>query len=157
MVTKYTIDASSINDFLQLDRAYDKEVFASPWKYIDECCESGEIISHKEVYDEIMMGGIPDIMKWAKNKSNFFKDYDLPNEPDFISKIGERFPVFLYQKKESSVHADPWLVAQAKINRLIIITSEKRNNNSRIPYVADQFGVKTVDIVGFFKEKGIKI
>lgn len=157
MTPKYTIDASSINDFLQLNRMYDKEVFESPWKYIDQCCESGEIISHKEVYEEILIGGIDRVVKWAKSKNSLFKDYDLPAESDFITKIGEKYPDFLYQKKDGPVHADPWLIAQASINGLIIITSEKPNNQGKIPVVANEFGVKTVDIVNFFKERGIKL
>lgn len=157
MTPKYTIDASSINDFLQLDRAYDKEVFESPWKYIDECCESGEIISHKEVYEEIQLGGIDRVVKWAKSKDNFFKDYNLPAEADLITKIGEKYPLFLHQKKDVPVHADPWLIAQASINKLVIITSEKPNKQSGIPFVANEFGVKTVGVVTFFKERGIKI
>lgn len=157
MTSKYTIDTCSINDFLQLDRAYDREVFESPWKYIDECCDSGEIISHKEVYEEILLGGISELVKWAKSKNNFFKDYNLPEEAEFITKIGATFPNFLYQKKDVSMHADPWLVAQAHINGLTIITSEKGNNQSGIPFIANQFGVKTVDIVAFFKERGVKI
>jgi len=157
MAPKYTIDACSINDFLQLDRAYDKEVFESPWKYIDQCCDSGEIISHQEIYEEILLGGVPEVIKWAKIKVDFFKDYNLPYEAEFITKIGSRFPNFLYQKKDMAVHADPWLVAQAHINGLTIITSEKNNNQSQIPFVASQFGVKSVDIVAFFKERGIKI
>jgi len=157
MTPKYTIDASSINDFLQLDRAYDKEVFESPWKYIDQCCESGEIISHIEVHEEIMLGGIDRVVKWARMKNNFFKGYDLPSEADLITTIGEKYPLFLYQKKDISVHADPWLIAQASINKLIIITSEKPDNHRNIPYVANQFGVETVGIVTFFKQRGIKI
>ena len=157
MTPKYTIDASSINDFLQLDRAYDKEVFDSPWKYIDGCCESGEIISHKEVHEEILLGGIDGVVKWARSKNNFFKDYDLPAEADLITKIGEKYPNFLHQKKDVPVHADPWLIAQASINGLTIITSEKSNNQHGIPFVASQFGVETLGIVAFFKQRDIKI
>ena len=43
------------------------------------------------------------------------------------------------------------------INKLIIITSEKSNNQSGIPYVASQFGVETLGIVAFFKQRGIII
>lgn len=157
MTTKYTIDTSSVNDFLQRGRVYDNEVFESPWKIIDKCCTSHEIVSHKEVYEEIMLGGIPEVIKWARSKSAFFEDYNLPEESDFITKIGAKFPLFLHQKKDVHVHADPWLLAQAHIGGLTIITSEKANNQTSIPYVARQFGINTVDIVGFFKEKKVKI
>ncbi|MCL4400074.1 DUF4411 family protein [Patescibacteria group bacterium] len=157
MATKYTIDTCSINDFLQPGRAYDRRVFTSAWDFIDQCCDSGEIISHREVYEEILLGNVLEVLKWARIKDNFFKDYDLPREADFITKIGEKFPNFLYQKKDTVAHADPWLVAQAYSNKLTIITSEKGNNQSSIPFIANKFGVKTLDIISFLKEKKIKI
>lgn len=157
MKPRYTIDTCSINDFLQPGRAYDKRVFNSPWEHIDNCCDSGEIVSHQEVYEEIILGGVPEVIKWAKSKRDFFKDYNLPAEEEFIRKIGTKFPNFLYQKKDTVAHADPWLVAQAYLNKLTIITSEKGNNQSSIPFIANQFSVKTLDIVSFLKMRKVKI
>lgn len=156
MKAEFTIDTCAINDFLQSNRNYDREVFKSHWSYIEQMCEEGGIISHTEVFDEIKNGGISVVQGWAKNNRKIFKDYSLPEESDLVTEIGNKFPEFLFQKKDTVAHADPWLIAQAKMNNLTIITSEKANNNTRLPYVAAQFGVECMDIVSFFKSRGFK-
>ena len=66
-----------------------------------------------------------------------------------------------YWEPESK--ADPWLIAVAKVEGAVIVTDEARvpllqgqhmRKEPRIPNIADQFGVKTMNLRRFFDVNG---
>jgi hypothetical protein len=151
----YVIDTCSINEFLQIDRKYPKDVFKSLWDKVYDMMLSGEIISHEEVRLEIEDGGIADCVTWIKEPRHktIFKDYDYATETKIISTIGARYPDFLHQKKLKPFHADPWLVAQAKAQNLTVITEENQEKG-KIPDVCKFIGVDCVNILGLIRKNG---
>ncbi|MDI6784614.1 MAG: DUF4411 family protein, partial [bacterium] len=52
--------------------------------------------------------------------------------------------------------ADPFLIALAKTEGAIIITQESKTNPNKIPAVAANYQVKTIDLFEFFNERGLK-
>jgi hypothetical protein len=65
--------------------------------------------------------------------------------------------------KPAPYHADPWLVAQAKCQRLTIISEEKFTNTSvvahyKLPNVCRDplFDVPCLDLLGLVKQQGWK-
>lgn len=52
------------------------------------------------------------------------------------------------------MHADPWFVAQAKVENLILITEEAVSSPKRIPQVCTAVGVKSLSILGLIQEEG---
>ena len=60
-MAKYVFDS---NIFINLQRRQPIDIYPSLWTKIGELMEHGIIISSKEVYDEIMIGG-DDLEKWA--------------------------------------------------------------------------------------------
>lgn len=155
--TKYTIDTSSLLAMMNAGEKYSKEVFKKLWNDFQKLCDSEKLISHIEVYKEIHNGGIVEQIKWIKANKHVFKQYNLPEEENAIRQIGAKgghFVSFLQQEKAKSVHADPWLVAQAKVENLTVINEEAINSPKKIPHVCTAMGVKSINILGLIKEEG---
>ena len=151
----YTIDTSSfIALFKEQDRRYYRKHFISLWNKIEEMFNSGELISHLEVLDEIKLWNDQkdELIIWSKPNKDIFIPHDIPNESSFITFIGQTYPNFNSQGK-SGPHADPWLIAQAHIQNLTVITEEDRQSPKRIPFVCNEMGVKCTDLFGLIAEK----
>jgi hypothetical protein len=134
---------------------YEKETFKHLWEDFCALCDSGKIVSHLEVYKEIKEGGVKEQIMWANQYKIIFQKYDLPAEGEVIQNIGSKgsdFVKFLEQGKQKATHADPWLVAQAKINNLILIAEEAPKKSS-IPWVCHNIGVKSINLLGLMKEE----
>ncbi len=154
---KYTIDTSSLLAMMNAGEKYDKEVFKKLWLDFQALCNTGKVVSHVEVQKEIKEGGVKDQVSWAKSYKQIFQRYNLPAEENVIREIGAKgghFVSFLQQQKPKSMHADPWLVAQAKVENLILITEENINSPKKIPQVCIAMGVKSVSILGLILEEG---
>jgi len=154
---KYTIDTSSLLAMMNAGEKYDKEVFKKLWKDFQTLCDSGKVVSHIEVKKEIKEGGVIDQIAWTKSYRGIFQRYNLPDEENVIRDIGSRgghFVSFLQQQKSKSVHADPWLVAQAKVEGLILITEEAANSPKKIPQICTVMGVRSISILGLIQEEG---
>ena len=151
--SKFTIDASSLIKVFRKEMPYYKGHFKTLWLNIYKMIKSEEIISHIEVYKEIMDGdGDDELSKWTKDHKNIFKDYNMPDESDFIKNIGKKFEKFLHQEKMKPYHADPWIVAQAKINNLIVITEESKVRPQGIPNVCRNFKVESIELFDLIKK-----
>ena len=154
---KYNVDTSSLLSLMNAGEKYDKEVFKELWKDFCTLCDAGKIISHIEVQKEIKEGGVKDQKDWVKVHKKMFQAYNLPKEENVIRDIGSReghFVSFLQQDKMKSTHADPWLVAQAKVENLILITEEAVNSPKKIPQVCRVLGVKSISLFGLMQEEG---
>ncbi len=151
---KYTMDTCAFNEIFDEERHFNKRNVPGVWDGISEMILKGEIISHKEVYKEIMKGPYDELKFWARNNASVFSDYDFKNEGDFIAEIGKKgFKEFVHQGKKD-FNADPWLVAQANIMKLTIITQEKGKGLLDIPTVCEIFKTPYLDIFGLIKNKG---
>lgn len=154
IIPKYTIDMDSLVYMFRDDGRYTKKHFKTLWDNVSSLINNGIIISHIEVFKEIEDGYKDDLFVWAKANKNIFRDYNVPDESTKINKIGDKFSSFTIQNKDKPNHADPWLVAQAMINNLTIITEEKGMGERKIPRVCDEFNVKCIDLVGLIKQNG---
>ena len=151
---KYTFDTCSFNEIFDDERHFNKINAPGVWDGIQELISKGEIISHREVYEEIMKGPYKALKAWARQNSSLFLPYDFDGEGKIIAGIGERgFMEFVHQYKEY-FNADPWLIAQAKINGLTIITQEKGKGPRDILKICEEFSIQYLDIFGLIKAKG---
>ena len=73
-MAKYVFDS---NIFINLQRRQPIDVFPSLWEKIGELMDNGTIISSREVYDEIMIGG-DDLEKLATKRKECFLLPDVP-------------------------------------------------------------------------------
>ena len=151
---KFTIDTCSLNDMFDEERQSNRKNFPGIWEAVEELISKGEIISHEDVYEEILDGPYDDLIAWARVNKHVFLPYDFVGETKVIAEIGRRgFAEFVHQRKRKH-NADPWLIAQAKEQNLRIITQEKKKGVRDLPRIADEFKIGYLDIFGLVKEKG---
>ena len=155
----YTIDLSSLLKIFKETESYYKENFPSLWEKIKESITEGEIISHVQVYEEILQfnGDKDELMSWAKTNKHIFRGYEVPAETDYIRHIGKKYPHFLSQDKRTPAHADPWLVAQAHNHSLTVICDEGRTKKNSLHLICRDFKVPSLDVLGLMKQKEWKI
>ncbi len=150
----FTIDTCAFNDMFDENRPSNRTNFPGIWENVSELISKGEIISHREVYEEIMEGPYDDLKEWAHQNKTKFLGYNFGREGEIIAELGRNgLTEFVHQRKEK-YNADPWLLAQAKRLKLRIITQEKKKGIADLPRACDQFGVAYLDIFGLVKEKG---
>lgn len=146
---KYVFDT---NIFINLQRRQPIDIYPSVWIKIGELMEEGIIISSREVYDEISVGG--DVLEeWAKKRREYF----LPSEVSIQKRVrgilhSHRGLVEGGKKKNS---ADPFVVALAQELKCKVVTEEARTGNKnspKIPDVCDEYKIGCIDFVGFSRE-----
>lgn len=160
-LAEYTIDSCSLMEIFDDSSWVSKKVTPGLWLRISELISEGIIISHMEVLLEIKKedGKGEELYEWAQNNRHIFKAHDEYAEGKVIRSMSEKFKDFV-NGKINSVHADPWLVAQARRGGLKIISEEFFSNspnpkNWAIPNVCIDpvFGVKCVNLLELTKER----
>lgn len=160
----YCFDTSA---FVTLSRTSENiiELPKTLWEHLEAMMESGAIISHRLVFDEINNNSKnPDfITKWIADKKKCFlsrTDAQIMQIP----KIVEKFPTLIdytYEREQ----ADPWLIALAieksRENKLfevcasVVVSQENPNSLKKIPAVCKEFGIKHLSLRNFFDEIGL--
>lgn len=160
----YCFDTSA---FVTLSRTSENiiELPKTLWEHLEIMMESGEIISHRLVFDEINSHSKnPDfITKWIFDKKNSFlcrTDTQILE----VQKIVKKFPALIdyaYEKEQ----ADPWLIALAieksKENNLfeicasVVVSQENPNSSKKIPAVCKEFNIRHLSLRNFFDEIGL--
>jgi hypothetical protein len=141
-LAEFTIDSSSLMDIFNEGSWTSKKVNSGLWKRVEELIDSGAIISHAEVLAEIKMEGEKgeDLFNWAQDHKPIFKPH-LASEGAVIRSMSPKYEAFV-NRVVGSEYADPWLIAQAKVRNIVIITEEKKSRSPdlakcAIPNVCD--------------------
>ena len=151
----YIIDSNSlINIFKHIYR----KRFPSFWEKFDGMVEEGEIISAREVFNEISEHS-DDLAKWAKSNKSIFKP---PNniEMDYVTKI---YSVKHFQanvRKQEILKgkpvADPFVIAKAWAlgeNGCVVTEERKKSNAAKIPNICDHFDVSCINFEEFMERE----
>ena len=151
---KYVFDSDSL---INLFGHYYPRRFPTLWEQFDALVSGGELISVREVFNEI--GSREDSLgTWAKEQKNILFLETTVEEFKFVAEI---FKVRHFQamiRKQERLKgkpvADPFVIARAKISGACVITQEKNiKNAARIPNVCDHFGIPCINLEGFMKEE----
>lgn len=149
-MAKYVFDS---NIFINLQRRHPIDVFPSLWAKIGELMDNGTIISSREVYDEIMIGG-DELKNWAKGRAKCFLLSDVPVQQDVIAILKTHRGLVEGGKKKNS--ADPFVIALAKQNQCKVVTEEiptHNNDSPKIPDVCYAYNIECVDFISFAREE----
>lgn len=122
---EYTIDLDALANLFRKDHKYYRGRFIKLWNDIENLFITGKMISHAEVLREIKgnNGDKDELYLWSvRNKEYFLPDYG-PSEQAVIAGISILSEKFSNAKTKSQ-HADPWIIAQAKIKNLTVVTEE---------------------------------
>lgn len=152
-MAKYVFDT---NIFINLQRKQPIDIYPAVWNKISELMENGTVISSREVYDEIAVGG-DDLEKWAKKR----KEYFLPSEVNVQQQVRNILKTYrgLVEGGKKKNSADPFVIALAKVIGCKVVTEEIRTRNMlspKIPDVCDQFQIECIDFIGFARETKLR-
>lgn len=151
----YVFDTSSFS----VIGNYFPQSFPSFWTNFDDYVGSGEIISVREVYNELDGPNIkPHLTDWISNNRNIFLTPEN-QETEFVADI---FSVAHFQNNVSrrsqlrgSPVADPFIVAAAKVRDGCVITEETlRPNAAGIPNICGHFNVEYKSVENFLESLG---
>lgn len=166
-MTRYLLDT---NFFIQAHRSYyPLDVVESFWERIRGLADDGRIISidkvKKEIYDK--SSHEDELKLWCDEnlEENFFKSTDVAL-PHYI-KIVQWVNSMRHQYNDNAIEeflqadlADPWLVAYAIKEDLVIVTYEKSAPDAKkkvkIPEVCNHFGIKFVDTIQMMRDLNSK-
>lgn len=146
---KYVFDSGP---FIDLNN-YPPDVFATFWDNLNQMLKEGEIISSIEVFRELENYNDDFVAEWTKRNKKYFLKPTV-EEQELSKQILATFPNLI---KEETIlagkpQADPFVIAQAKINNSILVHQERfKPNAHKIPNVCKHFDVKEISLFDFFR------
>jgi hypothetical protein len=167
---KYILDTNIYAD--AYERYYRNEYFPTYWEKFSTILNEHVVIP-KIVKDEITKSDW--FLEWLKDNyhDNIInhKDYSQQWQTilEYIQSCGLYTDKALAEQTKGWVNdkiADPWLIAIAKENDLIIVTNEQRNPNLnkgnlvgavKIPDICDRQGIRCMGRNEFFGEVGLSV
>ena len=133
--------------------------FPSLWAGLDKLVASGEVVSVREVLNELSSYNDADFIQvWATNNKGIFAKPTNPEltvvqqilaVPHFQALIGKTALL------KGTPVADPFVIAAASIAKGTVVTQEKlKENAAKIPNVCKHFNVTCTDLEGFMTAQG---
>lgn len=158
----YCVDMSAL---IKLDSEFPKsnETFEAIWTEIESLIAQGQFFTSDYVEQEAneYVGDHTFIKDWIKKHK---KKLVIPTDAEILIAAGKVINEnlasgFLNRKKweEGKNEADPYLIAIGMTKGHVIITGENKVKPNKIPQVAKKYGVQSIDIYDFFKERGLKM
>ncbi|PPD34119.1 MAG: hypothetical protein CTY18_08870 [Methylomonas sp.] len=150
----YVFDTSSLS---KLKHFY-PGVFKSVWNGLDELVKQKQLISTKEVWNEMERGN-PDqyTNEWLKERKEIFT---IPSAAElrFVAEIFKisHFQALIgeQQRLKGTPVADPFVIACAKINQGTVVTEEQfKPNAAKIPNVCQHFKIPCIDLEKFMQQQ----
>lgn len=141
---------------INLFRNYYPRIFPSLWQKFEGYVDTGQIISVREVLNEISGRSDP-LSTWAKTKTTIFHQ-PTTDEMAFIAQIFQvnhfQSLVRAEQRLSGKPVADPFVIAKAStINGCVVTDEHNKPNAARIPNICDHFGVKCLNLEGFMDQE----
>ncbi|MCK4516821.1 MAG: DUF4411 family protein, partial [Spirochaetaceae bacterium] len=130
------------------------------WSWLDEMVSAGSVYSVLAVYDELAAGN-DDVSVWVKTRKNsgLFVDPD-GDVQKFLGSIAD-FVVDNYETQQTQVFlggADPWVVAQAYVDKSTVVTHETlvgvNSKKVKIPNICSEYGVPFVNTYQMMRTLG---
>ncbi len=131
------------------NRYYAHDICPGFWSWLDHGMEMGTLASVTSVYDEL--AGKDDFLaNWVqqRKKSNWFLEItDSNTQQSFTEIVGYVESVQRYTRPHKDLFlgkADPWLIAKARTNNLVVITQEVFHSDTtkvKIPNVCRNFNI----------------
>lgn len=118
--------------------------------------DNGNLFSLKEVYEEL-----EDSQDLWQDYKQHFRELTV-EESDAMAALlqDSRFEVFKKHGKREDNWADPYLIACAMVNNMVVVVSEEnlnRNPQRKIAYVCKELGIECINLIDFLREVEIKI
>lgn len=151
----YVFDTSA---FIVLKHFY-PSTFPSLWTGLDQLISKGQVVSVREVFNELADYNDPDfIQNWAKRNKQIFGT-PSGNEQSFVQKIlaVRHFQALIGSKAilKGTPVADPFVVAAAWARKGTVVTQEQlKPNAAKIPNVCQHFKIPWMNLETFMANQG---
>lgn len=152
MSNSYTVDANII---VTLNRDQPRDVYPSVWEALQGLVAEGRCFMTREAYEELLRVD-DECAPWAKAQPGFVQD-TTDDELAVVDSITNQHPGWV---QETLNAADPFIIAQAVEQELVVVTFERRrgvgalDHNLRIPNVADEWEVECIDFKELARREG---
>lgn len=151
----YVFDNSS---FSTLKHFY-PDVFLSVWSGLDDLYKAKQLISTREVWNELKNGN-PDqhINRWLTPRKDLFQT-PTAAEMQFVAEILKikHFHALIGKRQilDGKPVADPFLIACAKIHEATLVTEEQyKAHAAKIPNVCEHFSIPCINLNEFMQQQG---
>ena len=153
----YFIDTSAL---ITIFRFYPEELKEPIWAKLKDMFETGQLISHRLVYEEITIGSKnPDLLSV---KVIPLREYFLTQQYSqalIVSEIVFRFPQLIDATREKE-QADPWLISIAVERQqgsedkedVFLVSEESEQKKGKIPDACKHFNIEHINLDKFFKK-----
>ncbi|NCC61082.1 MAG: DUF4411 family protein [Verrucomicrobiae bacterium] len=153
---RYVFDSNSL---INLFKHYYPDRFPSLWERFYNLVDAGNLVSVREVFNEISTAD-DSLAAWAKEQKHTLFSEPTIEEFQFVTEIF-RVPHFqgIIRRKErlkGRPVADPFVIARARIlEKGCVVTEENHTENAaKIPNVCNHFDIPCIKLEGFMKEEG---
>ena len=153
---KYSIDTSAILDAWV--RYYPYDTFPSFWNRFKTLAESREVIATELIEHELSKKD-DGCHKWFKQ--NGLNDFFIELTDSIQNAVTDILKNPNYQRlvedRKGTYSADPFVIALAKVEDLIVVTGEKETNNlakPKIPDVCNDMGIEYINILDLMRREG---
>lgn len=144
------------NTLINLFQHYYRNRFPSLWDRFDEAVTIRNIVSVREVLNEISQRN-DRLSHWAGNHRDFFQ---TPTTEE-LAVVAEIFAVPHFQtlvrtqeRLQGKPVADPFVIAKARLLEGCVVTEEaNRPNAAKIPNVCSHFNVMCLNLEGFMEQE----
>lgn len=134
---------------------YRRSTFPGLWAEIEAMVANGEIVCPEEVLNEVKRkdDGLEDFIKDNKDHLVLPLDAEVMTE---TRSVLEAFPRLTGQARGRN-KADPFVIATAKKDDLILVTEEGARgtqNRPKIPFVCNELEIPCINVLAFIEEQG---
>jgi hypothetical protein len=147
-MTRYCMDTSVLIDAVKL---YPKDVFSRLWATLEEWGRAGRVLSPDEVMRELAASE-DEASAWATENKHIFRP-PLEGVQVAAKEVLARYPE-LVPEDASRAYADPWVVAQARVDEATVVSSEKLarpGGRAKIPDVCAAFDIPCMKLLDMFR------
>lgn len=152
MPPPYVIDTSI---WIHIGRHHPQDVFRSVWQNLDAAIATGHIVSPDEVLRELERGDDALAALLAAQPGLFVP---LDNAQMLaVAEVVQTCPGLVDADADRG-RADPFVVALARVRAGTVVTAERPRRAAsapfKVPDACAQFGVRSLDWLGFLREVG---
>ena len=137
---------------------YPIDMFPDFWTNLEALIQDGVISSPDAVLEELSK--IDDgLLEWAKRNQSLFHPLTLEIQKVIREILSNKDYQRLIDTRKNRSMADPFIIAQAKVYGLVVVTEEQfdtKRKHVRIPDVCRAMNIEFDSVLGFMRRENMK-
>ena len=151
-VVVYVIDTSSFSNLRYYPDEYVE--FSKFWDIMKRDIADGVLIAPKEVGLELQRGD-KQVLEWVNTQPRLF--IETAEMYELLQEIITRFPTIAHKgfKNNRPYHADPHVIALARMFSNACIITEETPGKNKIPTIAENYGIESIKLIEYLHRRGV--